>query len=329
MGNTVEWDALSRVVAVINGKGGVGKTTLTANLGGLFAKMGLHVLVVDMDESGNLGIDLGYYGEEHYDDGLELARALRGEVVPRPSVNVRPSLDVLPGGSELAAARQELSKEKVKGLDSRLALARALTPIAGRYDVILIDCPPGDEPLQNAAVAAARWLLVPIRGDAGSKMGLAGVAGRLSKVATTGSYARLLGVTLFATDPRAVVVRATAEDMVKEAIGVEGLVFDTAIRHSSAVAQQTRSSGLLVHELEEQGKKDFRAWLEGKRKNTPVRNPYLSRTARPVAAEMQDLAEEVMARIIAREHDEIEAQERELRATNREYDQDSAGGERE
>jgi len=80
--------ALGRVVAVVNGKGGVGKTTITANVGGLLASSGYRVLLVDLDPQGNLGEELGYTGHPSDDRGRALAQALvfGGSLVPEADV---------------------------------------------------------------------------------------------------------------------------------------------------------------------------------------------------------------------------------------------------
>lgn len=90
------WDrmGLARVVVVAQGKGGVGKTSLTANVAGLAALAGHRVLAVDLDQQGNLARDLGY----EPGDGERLLQAVvAGQPVPVVP-NVRPGLDVVPGG---------------------------------------------------------------------------------------------------------------------------------------------------------------------------------------------------------------------------------------
>src|SRR5450759_2318842 len=149
----VDRDALTRVVAVINGKGGAGKTSVTANVAGLVANSGFRVLVVDMDPQGNLAEDFGYTGSDIDDEGQALSAALAFGQPVRPVENVRPNLDVLIGGHHLdvAAAALAVAKDQTK---ARLSLAHVLEPIAGEYDLIFIDCPPGIEALQTAAAAA-------------------------------------------------------------------------------------------------------------------------------------------------------------------------------
>lgn len=165
-------DALQRVVAVINGKGGVGKTTLTANAGGLMARSGYRVLIADVDPQGNLGLDLGYADGPDDDAGRSLSAALQ-QLTPDVRVlrNIRENLDVIVGGAALHGAAAALAAAQ-RGADARDALARVLVPIAHDYDLILVDCPPGNESLQTAAIGAARWVIAPSKADEGTGRGL-------------------------------------------------------------------------------------------------------------------------------------------------------------
>lgn len=167
----IDRTVLARVVAVINGKGGAGKTSITANVAGLIANSGFRVLAVDMDPQGNLAEDLGYTSTEIDDEGRALSAALAYGQPVKPVQGVRANLDVLIGGHHLdvAAAALGVAKDQTK---ARLALAQVLEPIASEYDMIFIDCPPGIETLQTAAAAAARWALVPAKSDASSRKGM-------------------------------------------------------------------------------------------------------------------------------------------------------------
>lgn len=276
-----ERNALNRVIAVINGKGGVGKTTLTANVGGQLARDGYRVLIVDLDPSGNLGLDLGYADTDVDDRGLALNVALQEMEAGDPVKNVRPKLDVLVGGSKLHKAQAVLHAQRRP--DPRIALVKVLAPIAHRYDVILIDCPPGADALQAAAIAAARWIVVPIRGDTGSRRGVEDIATRLEDVLDINEDVDLLGVALFGVDTAATRVKQVARDMVAEVMGVEDAVFTTVIRHSSTVSQQARRRGVLVHELSEQIK---------------------LQTARSVADDVLALTSEVVERLNTKEAEE-------------------------
>jgi len=296
-------DSLTRVVAVINGKGGAGKTSVTANVAGLVANSGFRVLVVDMDPQGNLAEDFGYTGSDIDDEGQALSAALAFGQPVRPVENVRSNLDVLIGGHHLdvAAAALAVAKDQTK---ARLSLAHVLEPIAGEYDLIFIDCPPGIEALQTAAAAAARWALVPAKSDASSRKGMLDVARRLDAVMDLNPGLDLLGVVLFGTGTNAHRIKDEARARIVETLGAEDVVLKSTIRHSEATAQAARERGLLVYELEDEARKGP-AWWQIRRGEAEASGA--PRTASGVAEDYHALAEEVVARITSAEqlHQEV------------------------
>src|SRR3954465_4521260 len=101
-GSDTERDsALARVIAIVNDKGGVGKTSIAANLGGQFAGAGYRCLLVDLNRQANLADDLGYRGTEIDDEGAGLLGAIIAKTPLRPTVDIRPQLDVVCGGARL------------------------------------------------------------------------------------------------------------------------------------------------------------------------------------------------------------------------------------
>lgn len=91
-----------RVVAVANGKGGVGKTSLTTTLAGLSAAAGYKALLIDLDPQGNAGEDLGYMGAGLGDDGAGLVSAVTTRSGLKPTItDCRERLDVIAGGERL------------------------------------------------------------------------------------------------------------------------------------------------------------------------------------------------------------------------------------
>src|SRR5258708_1967950 len=159
MGQDTSWvddpqaraDALRRVIAIVNEKGGVGKTTITSNLAGQAAASGYRVLVVDINRQANLALDLGYRRAEGIDDeGEALLTAIMRSKAVTPVGGVRPNLDVVPGGELLAdlaraAARWVLipTKSDDGGLDGmrlvakRFRKAREINPQIGLLGVVL------------------------------------------------------------------------------------------------------------------------------------------------------------------------------------------------
>jgi len=146
---------LARVVVVAQGKGGVGKTSLTANVAGLAALAGHHVLAVDLDQQGNLARDLGY----EPGDGEQLLQAfVSGRPVPVLK-NVRPGLDVAPGGPAVADLLGiAFARSGRGGKDLADVLLTALSPVVGEYDLVLVDTPPGERLLVEAALAVASYV---------------------------------------------------------------------------------------------------------------------------------------------------------------------------
>ena len=132
---------IHNMVAVTNGKGGVLKTSLVANLAGAAALSGWDVLAIDLDPQGNLARDFGY--AESSDQGASMVDAvIRGQAVV-PMREVRSNLDVIAGGERLEDLTSELDRQALKGDQRSLlgAIERVIAPIADRYNLILVDTP--------------------------------------------------------------------------------------------------------------------------------------------------------------------------------------------
>lgn len=299
MNTDVTYDR-DRIVAFINGKGGVMKTTLSANVGGLAAASGYRVLIVDFDPQGNLAEDLGYTDTDSDDDGRALAAALTFGGPVEPVRGVRENLDVLTGGTHLEQATAALASKAAKDpRGAKLALADVLAPLVEHYDLVIIDCPPGDETLQNAALAAARWAVVPIKSDASSRKGLKAVAHRLDAVLDINPQLDLLGVVLVGVGKSATAVQAKARALVAEAFQDDSVMFTSFVRHAEATAHATRERGLLVHELDDAVKSGPK-WYEVIRGEAQAQ-ALAPRSSSSVADDLLSITQEVIARITAAE----------------------------
>ena len=147
---------MGKTVAVVNQKGGVGKTTTAVNLTAALHSLGLKVLLWDFDPQANatsgMGVNKRNVKKDAYDvvvDGADVKSAI---------VSTKYG-DVLPSSADLAGAAVELI-----GMENpNHRLKNALEPIKGEYDLILIDCPPSLEMLTLNALAAADGILVPVQ----------------------------------------------------------------------------------------------------------------------------------------------------------------------
>lgn len=149
---------MAHTIAIINQKGGVGKTTTAINVGSFLAKMGRQVLIVDLDPQGNatsgLGIDRHVIEPTTYD--LLFGRVTLDKSVRDTETN---GLRIVPANSNLAASEIELS-----GLLSReFKLKEALSNAASDY--ILIDCPPSLGLLTINALSAAESIIIPVQAE--------------------------------------------------------------------------------------------------------------------------------------------------------------------
>ncbi|WP_299039926.1 ParA family protein [uncultured Pseudokineococcus sp.] len=299
-------DELRRTIAVMNRKGGVGKTTLAANVAGLLAAAGQQVLLVDLDPQGNLAEDLGYTGTDVDDEGRGLLTALTASSAPVPARAVRPNLDVIPGGVALedtsAVLRSRVARD---GNAAVLGLARALAKVAGSYDFVVLDCPPGEGVMQDAALAAARWLLVPTRSDSSSRKGLRQVADRFAAARELNPDLELLGVVLFAVTKSATRIDRRARENLAADLGGAASVLTASVRYAEAAAADARERGQLMHELE--GALAAQSpWYVGRRSGTAVDEPALPRSASTVAADLQLVAEEIVELLLQREQQQGE-----------------------
>ncbi len=172
----------TKVIAIINQKGGVGKTTSCINIGAVMAKMGKKVLIIDMDPQGNATTGLGVkkhvefineLGKKDVRPVLNIYTVLSGgtdvtneELIVHTEVA---GLDLIPSSIDLSAIEMEMNdypnREKV--------LVKAIEPLMGVYDFILLDCPPSMSLITINSMVAATSILIPVQCEFYAMEGLA------------------------------------------------------------------------------------------------------------------------------------------------------------
>jgi chromosome partitioning protein len=166
-----------RTIAIVNQKGGVGKTTTAVNLGAALALLGHRVLVADIDPQGNttsgFGIDKNALACDMYD--VLLGDTPAAEALVETGVA---GLALLPATINLAAAEIEL----VSTLSREGRLKRVLAPLAGRFDYLFIDCPPSLGLLTVNALTAAGEVLIPVQAEYYALEGLSQLTAVVARV---------------------------------------------------------------------------------------------------------------------------------------------------
>ncbi|WP_420812442.1 ParA family protein [Kallotenue papyrolyticum] len=244
------------MVAIANQKGGVGKTTTAINLGGYLAQSGRRVLLVDMDPQGNVATCLGI---RKHDLAYTVGEVLLGEVEIQQAIiaSGRPGLDLLPATPDLAGTAVALAG--VLARETRLR--HALQPMAGWYDLVLIDCPPSLGLLTINGLVAAHQVLIPLQCEFLALEGLAQLRETIELVRThLNQRLHIGGVVMTMYDGRANLARQVVEEVRRY---FPQRIFNTIIPRNVRLSEAP-SHGALIYEYDptSRGAKAYAALAE-------------------------------------------------------------------
>ncbi|HEV3330980.1 MAG TPA: ParA family protein [Bryobacteraceae bacterium] len=221
---------MSRVFAISNQKGGVGKTTTAINLGASLAASDLKVLVIDSDPQGNATTGLGI---EKKTDRPSLYHVLLGEVPARHAVITTEldGLSIIPADKNLVGANLEL----VDLPNREFRLRERIAEVREDYHFVLIDCPPALDLLTLNALVAADSVLVPIQCEFFALEGVSELMDTIDRIHDSFQHGlQVEGILLTMYDDRTNLTRQVAADL-KEFFGDQ--IFNTVIPRSIRLAE--------------------------------------------------------------------------------------------
>lgn len=219
---------MGKIIAVVNQKGGVGKTTTAVNLAAALTERGKKVLVCDFDPQANatsgMGVNKRKIKSSSYDcviDGISAAQAI---------VSTKYG-DVLPSSADLAGAGVELI-----GMEQReKQLKKVLEPVRDKYDLILIDCPPSLEMLTLNGLVASDGILIPVQCEYYALEGLSDLMATLRSVKKKmNPFLEIFGVVLTMFDGRTNFSAQVAEEVRRH---FPGKVFASMIPRNVRLAE--------------------------------------------------------------------------------------------
>lgn len=220
---------MATTICMLNFKGGVGKTTVSVNLGAALARLKKKVLIIDLDVQGTT---TNTFKAESPFDGETIYEFLTGKTQEAFAYETKTkNLDYVPSSPDMKYVEMELNRKR----EREHILSKFVQQVSPAYDFILLDCPPGEGVITDNAMVAAQKIIIPVKCEVYSMYGLRDIMNEVEDVRQSSNpQLGIMGIVANEYDGRTCINR----DIINELqTSFPGLVFDTKIRKTVSLEE--------------------------------------------------------------------------------------------
>lgn len=241
----------TKVIAICNQKGGVGKTTTTVNLGVGLAKEGKKVLLIDADPQGDLTTCFGWHDNDNLKETLssQMAKMIREEPVDKREgiLKHEEAIDLIPANLELSGLEMML----VNTMSRETALKEYLKDIKKDYDYVLIDCMPSLGMITINALSAADSVIIPVQAQYLPVKGMTQLVQTINRVKKINPHLKIDGIVMTLVDGRTNLAKTVSETL-KRNYGNVIKIYDAKIPIAVKAAEMA-TKGVSIYSYDKNG----------------------------------------------------------------------------